>query len=198
MNELKENEEKRSRKEERERQQQQQRLATPSSCCPVDNSVDNNRRANLLHHAWERGILRRELEAAAENIGMSASEVNDWLEYMENIGWRMSNGHPVNGLNFRRPLRMWHKVQERIDEREERRRQNRREHRAKQEEAERLRRMQKAAAKPESWALCRERCAFAEACGCAKKHTIPPQLRPHLIPPEECADFAARVKGGAQ
>ena len=57
MSELKENEEKRSRKEERENQQQQ-RLATPSSCCPVDNSVDkdnsagSNRRVAMMRQPF--------------------------------------------------------------------------------------------------------------------------------------------------
>ena len=194
MNLLKENEEKSSRKEERENQQQQ-RLATPSSRCPVDNSVDNNRRANLMHHAWERGILRRELEATAEKIGMSAAEVNDWLEYMDDNGWTLRDGVRVNGRNFRRPLRMWHKVQGQIDERKARRRQNRREHRAKQEEAERLRRLQKAAAKPEAWLLCHERCKYGltcGACGSVSRYVLPPQLRVHPIPPEECGGFMPR------
>ena len=196
MSLLKENEEKRSRKEERENQQQQQRLATPSSRCPVDNSVDKNRRANLMHHACERGILRKDIEDAAKSIGMSATEVNDWLEYMETIGWRMSNGHPVNGCNFRRPLRMWHIVQMKIDERQSRREQNRREHRIKQEEAERLRRLQKVAAKPEAWALCIERCANAKECGgCKCNVPYPPMLEtPRSRPPEECAEFEQRVE----
>jgi hypothetical protein len=189
MSMLKENEEKRSRKEERENQQQQQRLATPSPVCPVDKSVDNRRRANIMHHAWERGITRNDLHAAAEKIGMSAAEVGDWLEYMDDNGWTLRDGVRVNGRNFRRPLRMWHKVQEQIDKREAKRSQNRREHRRKQEEAERLRLLQKEAAKPSSWQLCNERCAFAEVCGCAKKHLIPPQLRSYPIPPQDCDGF---------
>ena len=195
MSELKENEEKRSRKEEREKQQQQ-RLATPSSFYPVDKSVDNNRRANLLHHAWERGITRNDLHAAAEKIGMSAAEVGDWLEYMDDNGWTLRDGVRVNGCNFRRPLRMWHKVQEQIDKRHSRREQNRREHRRKQAEAERLRLLQKESAKPSSWQLCNERCAFAKGCvgcGAEKPYTIPPQLRSHRIAPEDCKGYLPRT-----
>ncbi len=198
MSELKENEEKRSRKEERENQQQQ-RLATPSSFCHVDKSVDN-RRANLLHQAWERGILVSDLHAAAERIGMSAAEVGDWLEYMDDNGWTLRDGVRVNGRNFRRPLRMWHKVQEQIDKRHSRREQNRREHRRKQAEAERLRLLQKEAAKPSSWQLCNERCAFAKGCvGCAaeKPYQIPPQLREHPIAPEDCKGYEPK-EGGAE
>lgn len=190
MNELKENEEKRSRKKERENQQQQ-RLATPSPVCPVDKSVDNNRLANLLHNAWKRGITRNDLADAAESIGMSAAEVTEWLEYMETIGWRMSNGHPVNGCNFRRPLRMWHKIEERIKARRERRggSAEREAEKRKAAEVERMRKMYEDSKKPASWTLCNERCAFAEACGCAKKHLIPPQLRSYPIPPQDCDGF---------
>ena len=197
MSTLKENEEKRSRKEERENQQQQ-RLATPSSFCHVDKSVDN-RRANLLHQAWERGILVSDLHAAAERIGMSAAEVGDWLEYMDDNGWTLRDGVRVNGRNFRRPLRMWHKVQEQIDKREAKRSQNRREHRIKQAEAERLRLLQKAAAKPGAWQLCHERCAFAKKCGCGleKPYLIPPQLRAHRIAPEDCKGYSPK-EGGAK
>ena len=191
MSTLKENEEKRSRKEERENQQQQQRLATPSLVCHVDKSVDNRRRANIMHHAWERGITRNDLEDAAENIGMSAAEVNEWLEYMETIGWRMSNGYPVNGCNFRRPLRMWHKIEERIKARRERRggSAEREAEKRRAAEVERMRKMYEDSKKPASWTLCNERCAFAEVCGCAKKHLIPPQLRSYPIPPQDCDGF---------
>ena len=54
MNSLKEKEEKRSRKEERENQQQQQRPAAPLSECGI-----------WLEHAWQRGILLKDLDSAA-------------------------------------------------------------------------------------------------------------------------------------
>ena len=144
-----------------------------------------------MHHAWERGITRNDLEDAAENIGMSAAEVTEWLEYMETIGWRMSNGHPVNGCNFRRPLRMWHKIEERIKARRERRggSAEREAEKRKAAEVERMRKMYEDSKKPASWTLCNERCAFAEVCGCAKKHLIPPQLRSYPIPPQDCDGF---------
>ncbi len=190
MSTLKENEEKRSRKEERENQQQQQRLATPSLVCHVDKSVDN-RRANLLHQAWERGILVSDLHAAAERIGMSAAEVGDWLEYMDDNGWTLRDGVRVNGRNFRRPLRMWHKIEERIKARRERRDTSaeREAEKRKAAEVERMRKMYEDSKKPASWTLCNERCAFAEVCGCAKKHLIPPQLRSYPIPPQDCDGF---------
>jgi hypothetical protein len=53
-----------------------------------------------------------------------------------------------------------------------------------------------AAAKPEAWALCAERCAnFRDGrCTCGAK--IPPQLRAHQCPPEECPYFALRATEG--
>ncbi|MBR3221481.1 MAG: hypothetical protein IKF72_04545 [Kiritimatiellae bacterium] len=196
MEVLKENEEKRSRKEERENQQQQQRPATPSSCGPYK-SAEDARRADLLNSAWNCGIVRRDLDDVAAKIGMDEAEVFDWLKYMDEVGWQMSNGQPVNAFNFRRPLRMWHKVQERIDGSKARREQNRREHRQRQEEANQLRRAQKVAADPAAWELCRERCANAkERGGCACGVACPPAHLPRPVPPQECPRFAA--KGGGR
>ena len=204
MNLLKENEEKRSRKEERENQQQQ-RLATPSSSCPVDNSVENQQLSAARQHAYRRGILEVDIEECAAAVGMNADEVNGWLLYMESVGWKFTTGGKVNGLNFRRSLRMWHKVNEQIEERKSRREENRREHRRAQMEREDERRKEAARQKfdalrakaeedPKVWTLCRERCANAKECGgCEKCHKIPPALiPPRGFPPEECVDFKAK------
>ena len=189
MTHLKENEEKRSRKEEREKQQQQ-RLATPSSVCPVDNSVDNPRLSAAWQHAWQRGILEADLAKCAALVGMSAAEVNDWLLYMESVDWKFSTGGKVTWRNFRRSLRMWHKIQERIDEKKSRREENRRVHREQRRDEAEQKRLAKLAAKPESWALCIERCAFARECGgCTRGVKVPPAHQPRPIPPEECEGF---------
>ena len=186
MSLLKENEEKRSRKEEREKQQQQHQQQQ-------QRARDGLKIDMLSSQALDRGMTHKDLVDAARVIGMSAREVNAWLKYMDSVGWAFSNGAPVTWRNYRRPLRMWH-----LTERRMRIERNCADSTTEEASAKKLEELRSAAAKPESWALCRERCAFAEACGCAKKHTIPPQLRPRPIPPEECADFAARVKGGAQ
>ena len=191
MKEHKESEEKRSRKEEKEMQQQQ----PAREPFPID-AVDNR----LRREAWAHGIIRKDLVEAAGDMGICAAEVNCWLKYMHNVNWKMKDGLPVTWRNFRRSLRMWHEVEVRINARCQRRTTSaeRAEELRRAADAERLKKMCEEAKKPEAWALCRERCAFAEACGCAKKHMIPPQLRSHPIPPEECAEFAAKVEGGAK
>ena len=182
MNEPKENEEKRSRKEEREKQQQQ--LAREPFA--VD-AVDKRH----LREAWAHGVVRKEIAEAAESIGMNAAEVNGWLNYMHNVKWRFATGGVVTGGNFRRSLRMWHKVQEQIDARNERlvTSAEREAEKRKAAEAERMRKMYEDSKKPESWQLCNERCAFAKGCGCEKKYLVPPQLRSYPIAPEDCKGF---------
>ena len=194
MTHLKENEEKRSRKEEREKQQQQQRLATPSSVCPVDNSVDNPQLSAAWQHAWQRGILEADLAKCAALVGMSAAEVNDWLLYMESVDWKFSTGGKVTWRNFRRSLRMWHKIQERIDEKKSRREENRRVHREQRCDEEAKRKREALAANPKSWILCQERCAnYIPGQGCKCGVTIPPAHQAHQIPPEECEGFVPRA-----
>ena len=183
MNLLKEKDEKRSRKEERENQQQQQQQHQRAR----EGLAVHKLSAEALRH----GMTCKDLVAAANAIGMNAGEVNGWLRYMESVGWTFSNGAPVNGRNFRRPLRMWHKIEERINARRERRggSAEREAEKRRAAEVERMRKMYEDSKKPASWTLCNERCAFAENCGCAKKHLIPPQLRSYPIAPEDCKGF---------
>ena len=176
MNLLKEKDEKRSRKEERENQQQQQQQHQRAR----EGLAVHKLSAEALRH----GMTCKDLVAAANAIGMNAGEVNGWLRYMESVGWTFSNGAPVNGRNFRRPLRMWHMTERRLAAERGSSGPSPEEQQAKKE-AERL----EAAAEPASWTLCNERCAFAEDCGCAKKHLIPPQLRAYPIAPEDCKGF---------
>ena len=140
----------------------------------------------------------------ARRFGYDVALVDKWIAYEEEQDWRFSTGTPVTALNFRRPLRMFMLVEREIAARQARRAANRAEHRATQEEREqeRLRerqrvlaedRREKIAAKPESWALCRERCKWArEGAGCSKGVRVPPDHAERPIPPEECPCFAER------
>ena len=72
---------------------------------------------------------------------------------------------------------------------------------AQKREAERKRRAE--SLKPESWQLCEERCALyrafknenGECRFCRAGYLVPPQLREHPIPPEQCARFGMRDEG---
>ena len=187
MNSLKEKEEKRSRKEERENQQQQQRQAAPLSECGI-----------LLEHAWQRGILLKDLESAAKTIGMREDEVSGWLQYMEEVGWKLTTGQFVHYNNFRRSLRMWHKIQQRIDERMVRSREDRAEARRKKETASQQKKMEKIAASPHAWELCKERCANFIDGKCRCGVVCPPAWQlPRSRPPEDCEYFIAKNREGA-
>ena len=187
MKEHKESEEKRSRKEEKEIHHHH-----PGDKPFAIDAVDKS----LLREAWTHGIIRKDIIEAAGDMGICAAEVNCWLKYMHNVKWRLNSDNPVTWRNFRRSLRMWHEVEVRINARCQRRTTSaeRAEELRRAANANRLKKMCEDAKKPESWALCQERCAFAEECGCAKKRLIPPQLRSHPIPPEECAEFEQRVE----
>ncbi len=182
MKEHKESEEKRSRKEEKENHHHHL-SPEPFAIDAVDKS--------LLREAWAHGIVRKDVKEAAEDMSISAAEVNDWLNYMHDVKWRLNTDNPVTWRNFRRSLRMWHKIEERIKARRERRggSAEREAEKRKAAEVERMRKMYEDSKKPASWTLCNERCAFAEVCGCAKKHLIPPQLRSYPIPPQDCDGF---------
>ena len=49
-----------------------------------------------------------------------------------------------------------------------------------------------AAARPGAWALCADRCAKFREGRCSRGAKLPPQLRSHRCPPEECPHFAAK------
>ena len=191
MEVLKENEEKRSRKEERENQQQQQRARARGGFLRGPGALTEAERQALAAHF----IPPRDFEESASKLGMGAAEAKAWIGYMEQVGWAFTNGRPVNGRNFRRPLRMWH-LTEREMAAERGSSADDEERRAKEAAAERKRRAE-VAADPAAWELCRERCANAkERGGCACGVACPPAHLPRPVPPQECPRFAA--KGGGR
>ena len=151
----------------------------------------------MVPSAYNRGITRKDLKATANLVGMSAQEVNEWQKYMVACGWRFATGVKVNCINFRRSLRMWHMIEEKI-------REERLEHAAVDIRNEAADRQVKSKLKglaqlakldPSLWALCRERCENSETCGCKRGVKVPPdrQLpRPHR--PEECPHFMERIE----
>jgi len=188
MNQLKENKEKKNQKEEtRENQQQHQ----PSGQVRIEDIVRNPT-------AWKRGISRLSLYAAANVIGMTADEVNAWQRYMDESGWTFRNGEAVNWRNFRRPLRMWHKREEQIQEKRMRREANRKALVDRNDKSRVLARKAaelavKARQDAAMWALCQDRCANAEGCGCRRGVRIPPDRQvPRQCQPEECPYYDAK------
>ena len=149
---------------------------------------------------WNLGITPLMLVEAADKIGMNDDEVNDWLKYMDEVGWTFNNGNAVTARNFRRPLRMWHKMKCRVEASQScgmgRIDQLREDGLKRQRQAAQSRR-ESESCKPESWELCRERCAMYNGgddarCGfCRAGFRTPPQLRDRPCPPEECPRFAA-------
>lgn len=153
---------------------------------------------DFLPSAMERGISRKELKKTAEKIGMPIIEVNAWLKYMDMTDWRFATCEQVNGQNFRRSLRMWHKVEERIREERARRGETGDEKSSVQAEVNRSRRIEalvnEAKVTPEMWELCKERCVNVtdDGCGCVCGIKIPPDRRPdNPYPPENCPKFKA-------
>lgn len=150
----------------------------------------------MVPSAYSRGITPKLLKETADKIGMSAQEVNAWLDYMDGCGWRFKSDNKVNYVNFRRSLRMWHKTEEKI-------REERMQNAAVDNSGEAAKRLvrsklatlgMKAKNDPSLWALCRERCENSDTCGCKRGVTIPPdrqQPRPHR--PEECPYFRERI-----
>jgi hypothetical protein len=146
--------------------------------------------------AYSRGILRGDLKSAADAIGATADEVNAWLRYQDEVGWRYKSGVFINVLNYRRSLRMWHKVEERLlEERLTRRgRVVGESYSADVRTRERVAALEKKALEdPAMWTLCRERCANCGAAGCECGVKVPPDRQfPRPCRPEECSRFAER------
>ena len=151
--------------------------------------------------AWKRGITKLMLVEAADKIGMDDDEVCEWLKYMDEVGWTLNDGVPVTARNFRRPLRMWHRVKGEVDAKHTRggtsRMEQLREDGLKRQRQAAQSRRESESCKPEAWVLCRERCAMynrLEKCPvafCRAGYVTPPQLRDRPCPPEECPRFAA-------
>ena len=104
MKHLKEMKEKKNQKEiSKENQQQPPRMREDF----VDKIVDNSA-------AYARGITRKALAEAAAKIGATVDEVNAWQAYMDESLWTFKDGSKVNWRNFRRSLRMWHMIEEKM------------------------------------------------------------------------------------
>ena len=168
-----------------------------------------------LRHARSSVLCRGEFKAgdvyaAAYRIdGMTIDEACDWIDYMQEVDWVFANGQDVNGKNFRRSLRMWHRVDARVKAARaaEALMVSKRHKRATfggvgadYEEIERIKakvaaeKKAKAMAEDGAWTLCEERCAEFRAEGCVRcRHwSVPPQLRERPVPPEECIHFKAK------
>ena len=126
-----------------------------------------------------------------------------WLAYEDEMGWRFKDGSEVTAENFRRPLRMFAIIEERIGQSRYGARQEADLAQAQEAGLERQRRAEESkraeAARQESaWALCAERCAkFQPGKGfkCLCGHALPPDLRERPCPPEECNGFTPHEKG---
>ena len=188
MNPLKEKREERSKEESKENQQQQPRAREASLFGDLD----------VMSHAWQRGITARDLEDTRQRLGAKVEEITAWLRYMDDVGWCFANGAPVNGQNFRRPLRMWVLTERRLAEERGNKRGRERAEPRRESEAERKARLAKVAADPAAWVLCDERCRHYVGGRCAKGVAVPPMHQPHPHPPEECARYAAKGSTDAQ
>lgn len=186
MNPLKEMREERSREESKENQQQQQQQQTRAREASLFGDLD------VMSHAWQRGITARDLEDTRQRLGAKVEEITAWLRYMDDVGWCFANGAPVNGQNFRRPLRMWVLTERRLAEERGNKRGRERAEPRRESEAERKARLAKIAADPKSWELCEERCVHFVGGRCAKGVAVPPMHQPHPHPPEECPRYAAK------
>ncbi|MBR1920666.1 MAG: hypothetical protein IJ829_01525 [Kiritimatiellae bacterium] len=184
MDQLKEKEEKRSKREVKENLLLQRRAREAGF-----RYADFGPRCQFaLDQLWGRGILNNDIWRTAGKLGMTKREVADWLLYLDDTGYVLGDGRPLTRLNFRRPMRMWHKVAVREGETGEAEAE-----RSAAEPSPKRSRALALAEKPESWALCRERCKWArEGAGCAKGVKVPPDHAERPIPPEECPCFAER------
>lgn len=135
-------------------------------------------------------------------------DVKEWINYMEDVGWRFSTGDRVTKITCRRSLRMWIKMKERVTLQRMLAASKKQSIEAKQErlllknEAKRREEARKAAMIEEreaasmlceNWSLCQEQCAKYSVRGgkpfCAAGVKIPPQIAPRPYPPRECRLF---------
>ena len=142
--------------------------------------------------AEKNGISRKLLVDAAVKIGSTANEVNAWLAFMDESGWTFKDGSTVNWRNFRRSLRMWHKIEERMkSERGKSDAVHDRETRQFDTKTATL--VKKAKSDSTLWALCRESCANCGEHGCRRGVLVPPDHQlPRPCRPEECPKFTER------
>ena len=191
----KENEERRNKKEVKEIQQQQRPRVW---VYPKPKKV----RSPYCDVCFGK-FKANEVYDAAERNDMSIEEVNCWMDFMDEVGWRFKDGTEVEKNTFARSLRMWHKVQPGIEAKAIswfHKRQRRAPMGEDYEEMERIKKQREekklnaALSAPNAWELCDERCAKFNPDGCPKcRHwSIPPQLRERPIPPEQCPHFARK------
>ena len=180
MNGLKEETEERS-KEERQEKQQQQRS-----------------RASMIggpHGAWKMGIVYD----AAWQMGLSPLVANKWVDYMDEVGWTQTDDVQITERHFRRSLRMFGRMEQKIAEREARRlaRMNgkRRDGSPDYEAIDARKRAIDAKRREEAskadgaWDLCAERCANCMGGKHCPFFATPPQLREWPLAPEQCSKF---------
>jgi len=151
------------------------------------------------------GLFVADVVAAAQHVrDMTRVEAISWINYMDEVDYRFSDGDRVNRRNFRRSLRMWHMMQKRIEAHENHCRENRFGKSVAadiqcvaERNAERIlrekERFNKAFFRTErAWSLCAERCANCEGVGCAAGVQTPPAHRDEPYPPEDCPKFVER------
>ena len=122
--------------------------------------------------------LKTVVDAATSVMNVSEGYARWWYAEMEARDWTTSDGMRISTRNWRPQLKSWW-------------------NRAKPEErdeADRLMRKREAAKPktyaPKDWALCEEQCACYLGNGrCRCGHVVPPDQRPHRIPPTECQHF---------
>ena len=147
---------------------------------------------DCVQHAWQHGILTKDLEKARQKIGASVEDINAWLKYMDMVDWKFPTGNEVNWNNFRQSLRMWVKYERYHPEWRGDKRGRGRAEPKREGEAEKRERLAKIAADPKSWTLCEERCEHWRGRRCSRGVTVPPMHNPHPHPPEECPRYAAK------
>lgn len=113
--------------------------------------------------------------AATSVMGVPEEFARWWYREMTARDWTSTDGSPIGIRNWRPTLKAWF-------------------NRATPEELAEVKRQQ--AAKPKAvtykeddWSLCAERCAAYATGRCTAGKIVPPQFRPHPIPPEECNKY---------
>jgi hypothetical protein len=108
-------------------------------------------------------------------MGVPEAFARWWYREMMARDWTNTDGSPISNRNWRPTLKAWF-------------------NRATPEELAEVKRQQEVkpkvvSYKPEDWLLCAERCDAFAAGRCTFGKIVPPQFRPHPIPPEECDKF---------
>ena len=156
--------------------------------------VDAYMARRLLMNA---NLLVIDAVAASKRIkGMTQDEVVGWIEYMDSVDYRFTDGKKVNRRNFRRSMRMYHMVENQLRSKQEAEARKAKENERVDYEAlakERAEAKRREKAKdPREWEMCKERCANCLEGGGCPAFRVPPQLREWPLNAEECPGFARR------